>query len=210
MPKEQTGSKTAPITEQTSNAAINGFAKRIRASYGKSDGLVHEGGVLALSHFGDYGDCTGMARIYDAMPKSTRRSLFSLWAKRYGGVIIEVKAGKTNAHKAKEGSAAYKAKPDIEGAKANPWHSMPEVENEPTVYDLNDLLKMVDQLGGRIKRMVDGESKKGSIIAADVERAKRLATMLTMLKVPEGEATANNDGETGDNTVAQLPVTIAA
>jgi hypothetical protein len=210
---KNTGSKTAPISEQSSNKAINGGCKQIRNSYGKADGLVHTVGLLALAHFNTYGDATGLARVYDAMPKSTRRGLFGLWCSRYGGVNITMKDNKPNATKAKEGAKNYRLHPDMDAAAANPWHSMPEADNEPKVLDIDDLMKLLDGTANRIQNMLDGKTDHTTIAPADRTRAGALVKAIKMFKAPEApvEEPANEqEPKVEAPAEEQMPVNKAA
>jgi hypothetical protein len=112
-----------PITEQqTSSRQINGLIKRVRTSGDKYNNLVQEAIVAIIRHANDYGDCTGAARLVDAMPKSNRRTLVIDHFGDYSPIRVS-KDAKTGAHNAglrKPENKAFKAF-DIDGAKANNW-----------------------------------------------------------------------------------------
>jgi hypothetical protein len=188
-------SRTAPITEQTSNRAIAGVVRRIGTAGKAFNETVQEGAMMVLSHVAQFRDCTGAARIIDAMPKTTRRSLLQKWFATHGGIIITSKDGKVNASLAKDGNKNYKLSPDIEAARANPWYEVPESEKgNADLYTLEDFNESVNRMIVRVQNMIDRTEKNANdgqrVNGGDLERLKaQVKALQAVVK-----------GDTNDNT----------
>jgi hypothetical protein len=199
---EKKGNTATPISADTSNKAIVTRCKAIARKAVDLNEAIHETGLMVMAHTAAYDDCTGAARLVNAMPKSHRRSLVVTWFERYSPIIVEVSGGIAKAHLAKNGSK--KDKPfAIDEARENPFHSMPEVDEEPGFFTVEDALESVDRLAGKLARLAKGEGKQ-EVAPADIERVKLLAVMLKTLKLPDVVKPANEQQQ------AEPPVQIAA
>src|SRR5690606_41653921 len=91
--------KATPITEAQSSKAINAKIADVRKNAGAWNTLVQETGLAIMAHALQYGDCTGAARLYDAMPKSARRNLVAKWFGMFSPIAIytDKKTKKTRA-----------------------------------------------------------------------------------------------------------------
>lgn len=182
-------SKINPVTEQTSNKAINTKIADVRKNSAALNTLIHEIGLMVMAHAAAYNDCTGAARLVDAMPKSHRRGLVMTWFERYSPVIVENKAGEIKAHLAKDGSAKHK-RYDVDGATANPFYALPEVENEPDMFTLEDANEAIERIVKRIEKQI----KEGHVAEQDVENVKaRVAALKALTKTTP--AAPANDGQ---------------
>lgn len=188
-------SKENPVTEQTSNKAINAKIAKVRTNSAALNTLIHETGLMVLAHAAAYNDVTGAARLVDAMPKSHRRGLVMTWFERYSPIIVENKAGAMKAHLAKEGSTKHK-RYDIDGATANPFYAMPEVDNEPDMFTIEDANEAIERIVKRIEKQL----KEGNVAEADVANVTaRVAALKALTKTtptaPANDAPAAKAGE---------------
>ena len=184
-----TGSKTAPITEQTSNRAINTKIAAIRQTGAKLNDAIHETGLMVMRHAMAFNDCTGAARLVDALPKTHRRALIVRWFEMFSPIIVEKKGDAMNAHLAKDGSPKYK-KYDIDGATATRFDALPEVNNEPGLFTIEDLNDAIERLVKRAERLL----KDGKVAEQDVETVKvRTATLKAVTNINEKPAATGND-----------------
>jgi hypothetical protein len=82
---------------------------------------------------------------------------------------------------------------DIESAESDPFFSIADRTPEEKTYTLEELLKMVHNLGGRIEKLID----KGEIPETDLEGAQAIVSGLEGFKVapkaekPEDAANVN-------------------
>lgn len=180
-------SKINPVTEQTSNKAINAKIASVRENSAALNTLIHETGLMVMAHAAAYNDCTGAARLVDAMPKSHRRGLVMTWFERYSPVIVENKGGEIKAHLAKDGSAKHK-RYDIDGATANPFYAMPEVENEPDMFTIEDANDAIERIVKRFEKQL----KDGNVAADDIETVKARVSALKAIAKVTPTAPAND------------------
>ena len=171
--------KVNPVTEQTSNKAINKSIDRVRTNATALNELIHTTGLLVMAHASQYNDVTGAARLIDAMPKSHRRGLMMTWFERYSPIIVESKAGAIKAHQAKDGSAKAK-RYDIDGATANPFYAMPEVNVEPDMFTIEDANEAIERIVKRIEKQL----KDGHVAEQDIALVTaRVAALKAIAKV---------------------------
>lgn len=140
----------------TSNAAINATIKSIRTSTEKVRGLIQTGIVQCIEHANAYGDCTGAARLVDAIPQEMRRAEVVKHFAEYSPIRI-VGQGRGKPMKAslrKETDAGYNAF-NVEGAKANPWFERAAIaradDREMQPFDEEAARGRIVQLAGFIE-----------------------------------------------------------
>lgn len=145
---------TSPISEGTSSKAINSSIARIKTSFGKVNELVQDAIVQIMTHASLYGDCTGAARLLDAMPKSSRRGLVQIHFGRYSpiNVHLDTKSKKMKASLRKDDSKSYNPF-NIEAAKANKWYESVEADKEPEVLTLEDFKTKAERFIAQMKKM---------------------------------------------------------
>jgi hypothetical protein len=194
------GSKTAPITEQTSNKAINAKISAIRQTGAKLNDAIHETGLLVMQHSLAFNDCTGAARLIDALPMTHRRALLIRWFEMFSPIIVEKKKGVMNAHLARDGSPKHK-KYDIDGARATRFDALPEVQNEPGLFTIEDLNEAIDRLVKRAERLL----KDNRVAEADVDKVKTRVTGLKMVATINGTPPVANEAGNDDGNSANQP-----
>lgn len=192
--------RTAPVSEQTSNRAIAGVVRRIGTAGKAFNDTVQEGALMVLSHVSQYGDCTGAARIINAMPKTTRRSLLQKWFADFGGINVSVSKGEVKASLYKEGSANYKPRVDLDGARANPWYEIKQAEKNSDLFTAEDMIDRITNLVTRVDNMVNRTEKgeDGSkVYEGDVAKLK------AMLKALSAVAKGNTNDNGGEDVAAR-------
>lgn len=144
----------APIAEATSSKAINKSIDNIRTGFGKVNTMVQDAIVQIIIHASLYGDCTGAARLLDAMPKSSRRGLVQIHFAKYSpiNVFLDTKSKKIKASLRKEDSKSYN-KFNIDGARANNWYESVEAEREPEILTLDDFKSKAERFIAQMKKM---------------------------------------------------------
>lgn len=193
-----------PVAEQTSLKAINSNISKIRGAGSKLNDAIHTTGLMILAHSQAYNDCTGAARLVDAMPKTHRRALVIKWFEMFSPIVIDKKGDQMNAHLAKDGSPKNK-KYNIEGAKANPFHNLPEVQNEPGLFTFEDLQDAINRLVARAERML----KDNRVAAGDIDTVKARIVPLKAVAALTATTTPRNDAE-APKTEANEPARKAA
>ena len=106
---------------------INQRISQVRRMGVNFNNYVHETAVGIIAHAMEHGDCTPALRLVQAMPKSSRRALLITWFGRYSPIGMNVNQGTVAFHK--EGAKLYRPF-DLDGARANPFHDMPEAKDE--------------------------------------------------------------------------------
>lgn len=154
------------VTEQASSKAINLKIKSIKTTGKRFNDLVHETMVMVVTHAEQYGDCTGAARLVDAMPMSNRRSLVIDHFTQYSPIRVakSAKTGQMNASLRKEEDKEYNAF-NLAGLKLNRWDERPEVENEPDILTFDVAKDNVFKLLKSIEKKAEKSSDEHSIKA---------------------------------------------
>lgn len=175
-PVKQVINTVAPIAQDTSSKAINGNITKIKTAFGKINTLVQQTIVQVITHASLYGDCTGAARLLDAMPKSSRRNLVQLHFQKYSPIAVHLdkKTGKMKAHLRTEESKQYNAF-NVDAARANNWYESVEAEKEPDVLTIEDFKTQAERFIARMKKMAEDE--------AHVAKADRKAVKETVAKL---------------------------
>jgi hypothetical protein len=176
----------APIAQETSSKAINSGIAEVKTGFGKINDLVQETALAIIIHASLYGDCTGAARLLDAMPKSSRRGLVQTFFGRYSPIAVhlDTKTKKMKANLRKEDSKSY-AKFDIDGARANKWYELPEADKEPEILTIEDFKSKAERFIAQMKKMAADTEH-----VAEADRkvvAETVAKLEPMLKVFESD-----------------------
>lgn len=215
---------------QTSSKNINRIIKAVKTTGDKYNHLVQEAIVAIVIHANDYGDCTGAARLIDAMPRSNRRQLVVDHFGQYSPINVQRdKDGNFKASLRKPFMDKDETKPNkmynafnIDGVRANNWWERPEAERLPDVISY-------DSIRGAILKMLESNLKKADDCANEDDKAmtksfiKHIrsaasafnmeATKYDSLKGTEwddSEADADDQPAKAGTTVAKLPKPKAA
>jgi hypothetical protein len=173
---------------KTSSAAINKLIKAVKTTGDKYNNTVQDAIVAIVRHANDYGDCTGAARLVDAMPRSNRRQLVVDHFAQYSPISV-VKKGETfNATLRKpfydkdETKENPNYRPfDIEGVKANTWWTRAGADKLPDVVDY-------DNIRTKMLAFFESQLKKADKIENDNDKAQAVA----FIKATRAAASAFN------------------
>lgn len=181
-------SKIAPVRESTSSKRVNAAIALVATSAGAFIGAVQTAAITVLQHAEAFGDCTGAARLMDAMPKSTRRALLQTFFQRYSPISVIVKDGKALAKFRKDDNKDFNIF-NVEGAKANPWHSIPEADKEPELKTAEDFKAGLDRFLTYWKKVTDaGDTTK--VNERDLPAIKQMVANLQAANVNSAAAKA--------------------
>jgi hypothetical protein len=151
------------IAQKTSSLAINKAIGLVKTGFASAGDRVHAAMILIVEHAMAYGDCTGAARLVDAMPKSSRRSLVINHFADYSPILVKkVKDSElmnaTLGGKNKDGTAKVF---NLDGLKANRWDQRPEVQKEPDMITLDSakdaVYKLLQSLENKGKKANDND-----------------------------------------------------
>ena len=144
--------KKTEMAVSTSNAAINATCKAVCSAGKRLNELIQTGIIQCIEHASLYGDCTGAAKLIDAIPQTARRNEVINHFADFSPIRI-VKDGRTSLMKASLRKPENEGYNDfnVEGVKANPWYERKSVTREPGVpYDYGqsekDILNLADKL----------------------------------------------------------------
>ncbi len=173
---------------KTSSAAINKLIKAVKKTGDKYNNTVQDAIVAIIRHANDYGDCTGAARLVDAMPRSNRRQLVVDHFAQYSPISV-VKFGETfNATLRKpfydkdETKENPNYRPfDIEGVKANKWWERAGAKKLPDVIDY-------DNIRTKMLTFFESQLKKANKIENDNDKAQAVAFIKASRAAAEEEA----------------------
>lgn len=172
------------ITVKTSSANINKLIKAVKVTADKYNTLVQDAIVAIVIHAKTYQDCTGAARLLDAMPRSNRRQLVVDHFSQYSPINVQRDADgnfKATLRKPffdKEGNKPNKAYNDfnIDGVRANNWFERPEAERIPDVIDYGSMhSKLMTFLAGQLKKADKCANENDKIKAKNLIVAVRSA-----------------------------------
>lgn len=195
------------ITAQTSNANINKLIRNIKTTANKYNTLVQDAIVAIVIHANDYGDCTGAARLLDAMPRSNRRQLVVDHFAQYSPInVSRDKDGTFKASLRKPFHDKEETKPNknynafyIDGVRANNWWQRPEAERLADVVDYT-------AIHTKVLAFLESQLKKADKCENDNDKQKATA----FIKVVRSAASAYNaeltkgDTEWEDEEAADL------
>lgn len=182
-------------TEKTSSRAINGLIRQVGTAANRYNALVQTAIVAIIVHANDYGDCTGAARLLEAMPRSNRRSLAIAHFKDYSPInVAKDKNGNFMANLDK-GNKDREPRPfDIDGVRANNWFERPEAEKLEDVVTFESSREALNKFLGSLETRAKeaNETDKADIIA--FVRAVRSAASNIVTKTEQRAASANDAG----------------
>lgn len=187
--------------EKTSSRNVNRIIGNVKRSAGAYNNHVQEAIVAIIVHTDTYGDCTGAARLLNAMPKSNRRTLAIDHFAEYSPINVRLDS-KTKQYVAsvrKEDDGKYN-KFNAKGAELNLWHERTNENVDATIYNLDYYMASVERLLDRMTKDVkDGKAEAESAAAIQGLRAELRATF-TAFKAKEPITTyddlpAEQDGD---------------
>ena len=157
---------------KTSSANINKLIKAVRVSADKYNNIVQEAIVAIVIHANDYRDCTGAARLLEAMPRSNRRQLVVDHFAQYSPInVMRDKDGNFKASLRKPFHDKEETKPNkaynpfnIDGVRANKWFERPEAERLPDVISY-------DSIRSGILKMLESNLKKADECTNENDKA---------------------------------------
>lgn len=137
--------------------AINKEIASIKAAGAKFDKRVQECAIACLEHMDKHGDHTLLVRLYQALPKGSRRGSMATWIMRYSRLT----ANDDKATKNEKPFIVDKAKAnDLEGAASEMWYEAGKPEQNPD--EILDVQKAVKALLAKVKKAKDaGQKIKG-------------------------------------------------
>lgn len=142
-------------------ALINKNIKRIGSVSTKLNTLIHVTAVMCVQHASEHGDANPAMRLVEAMPKTIRRTALIKWFATYSPIAIDTAKGTFSCHLRKPESKAFNNF-NLDGANANPWYDMKELEREEiflTAEDFDD--KVVSLAKSMRKRLEAGKVLEG-------------------------------------------------
>lgn len=156
----------------------------VRTTGAKFDKMVHAIACAILVHAKDTGDCSRMAKLVEAMPKSARRAGLIRWTTAFSPVAVSQDKGK-GTYRAKQrrvGDKNYNPY-NIDGARANPYYDWDKSEDNALAAllgtgDANDkIIKLADYLENKVNEGKVKAEDKDAVLAK--VSALRLATTAT-------------------------------
>lgn len=178
---------------KTSSRKVNGLIQQVKTSANRYNGLVQAAIVAIIVHANDYGDCTGAARLLEAMPQSNRRSLAIAHFTQFSPIAVQKgKDKKFSAHFRKPEAKDYNAF-DIDGVRANNWWERPEAEKLEDVVTFESSREALNKFLGSLETKADkaSDADKEEIIA--FVRAIRSAASNIVTKGDAKTGAANTD-----------------
>src|SRR5574337_235497 len=164
------------------NAA--GIEKAIKGRGAKLDADIQTAGLSIINHVAEHGDTTLADRLFDAMPKGSRRVMLAEWFMAFGMI-------RTLDKKASEDKAALAAgrhfkidrtrSTNLDGAEAKPWFEMKPEQSAAEAFDVQKAVKAILAKLGK-----DGLTVVHK--AEAIAEAKALLTALTTEEQTEGGA----------------------
>jgi len=149
--------------EKTSSSAINVMIRRIKKAQETNNIRVQNCLLLIAEHTLTYNDCSGMARLMNALPAGLARNasvIIEVMAK-YTPIMTDLKGGTFVCRLAKPGSNQHKPF-DLDGLRANPWYTHEGAGRDPKVLDLDSIGDQLMKLADRILKKIDkGENAEG-------------------------------------------------
>ena len=131
-------------------SAIDKAIASIKNRGAKLDGDIQVAGLSVLAHVDAHGDTTLVDRLYNAMPKGSRRLALAEWLLAYGKVEALQANNPEHKERIKAGHVFGYAKgknTDMESAEATPWHEFKKEKDVAEAFDvqaaLASLLKRV-------------------------------------------------------------------
>lgn len=161
--------QTKLITESKAlNAAIDSIAKR----GARLDADIQVAGLSCIDQAIKHGNTLPMDRLYNAMPKGSRRLALVEWLLAFAPVtVLDKRADKDAIAAGRVFKLDREKGSDIEAADATPWH---EFKKEREAVDAFDVLASVESL---IKKW-EAAMKKGLTVEHKAEAIARLKEVI--------------------------------
>lgn len=156
----------------------------VRSTGAKFDAMVHAIAVAILVHAKDTGDCSRMAKLVEAMPRSSRRAALIRWTTAFSPVAVtqDKTKGTFRAKLRRVGDKNYNPF-NIDGARANPYYDWDKSEDNAlaallVAADANDkIIKLADYLENKVN---EGKVKADQIahVTAKVAALRQASTVV--------------------------------
>jgi len=188
---------TTDITIKSSSANINRLIKAVKTTGDKYNHTVQDTIVAIIRHAKDYSDCTGAARLLEALPQSNRRQLVVDHFGQYSPINVVKKGDAFHASLRKPFFDKDETKPNkmyndynIDGVKVNNWWERAGAEKLPDVINY-------DSIRTRTLAFFESQLKKADKIENDNDKAEAVA----FLKVIRSSASAYNVEAVAKNAI---------
>lgn len=156
-------------------AIIDAGLRGLRQNAANRLANVQRIGLLILAHAAEHGDCSRAAPLMRILPTSERTQL-RRWFDTYSPISVRV--GKTaaddRASLRKQGDKKH-ATWNIDGATANPWHTMAKDEKEQEILNLEAFSGKVASSLAKLLKSIDK-----SVSEADREAAKAIVNAASL------------------------------
>lgn len=182
------------------NKVINTAIKAIVKSQDTNNKRVATVMTLIALHSERTNDCSGFARLLNALPAGLARnaSVIISTMEEYTPIMARKSPEGFSSKLAPRGSEKFKPY-DLEGLRDNPWYLRQEAQNDPalvTVDSIGDkLLKLADSITRKIKK---GEAEATEVTALTVMAGniRAFAKTLVPTVIPAAMVPANGNAET--------------
>lgn len=195
--------------EKTSSRAVNSAIKAVRTTADKYNNLVQTAIVLVIEHAQRYGDCTGAARLIDAMPRSNRRTLAINHFAEFSPIAVSKspKSGSFVARLRKPKENAFNEF-SIDGAKALNWWERPEAEKLEDVVTFDNARDAFNKALDAMAKKAEKSDDKDEILEF-VKRVRLAASKITV-ELVKAEVQANDEPIENDPFGEPAPVDLKA
>lgn len=158
----------------------------VRTTGAKFDAMVHAIACAILVHAKDTGDCSRMAKLVAAMPKSARRAALIRWTTNFSPIAVSQDSTK-NTYRAKLrriGDKNYNPF-NVDGARANPYYDWDKSEDNALAALLvaGDANEKIIKLADYLQTKVDDGKVKPEDSAAVVAKIAALRQASTVTAV---------------------------
>lgn len=149
--------------------AIEAAIVSIQRRGAKLDSDIQDAGMSVLSHIDKHNDVTLLCRLFNSMPKGSRRNALAEWAVKYGKVSVNMDK---SSNKELPFLYAKGSKTNLEGADAEKWYQCKPEKDVDEEFDfegkLNALIKMA-QAKQAAGKPVKGAERLAALTAANTE-----------------------------------------
>lgn len=169
------------------NARMRERFERITTSYQKANQYVHETAMMILEHANEHKDCSTAQGLVMALPASMRREMLILWFAKFSPIVVK-NSEDWASRMHKEGTKLF-VPFNLEEAAATPFYVLAEQNKERPPFDVEALLKMVENGPKRLKKLLDD----GGVPEYLTDAVTSVINQMQKVKVPEVKAPANNN-----------------
>lgn len=134
------------VTLLKGTAAINKAIASIATRGAKLDASIQLTGLSILAHVEEHGDTTLADRLFNAMPKGSRRVMLAEWFLAFGLMRTLSAKNKDDAIRIKGGAVFgidRTRRTDMAGAEAKPWYAMKKERAAAEAFDAQASVKAV-------------------------------------------------------------------